>query len=149
MLEKQLDELRRQGYLFHGSAALVHGALEPRLANDSAKDSGNRRAIYLTEVPVEALFFALAGGREVGLLKVHLSYEIDETNDDLRYSLVELGVEHPEALADRGFVYVFDREQADALVDGEWLAYRPIMPKQVLKVHASDLGYPVARLDQV
>jgi hypothetical protein len=142
-VEQRLEELRKAGYLFHGSPVDIKGPLMPRLAQDDAKLSGNRSAVYLTEVPVEALFCALVGP-ECGRRECHVAYDIDAKTGLLTYRLVQLGVERPEQLATEGFVYVVSRHKTYEYIDGEWLAYEPVKPVQQLRVSRDDLTVPVA-----
>lgn len=140
--EKYLEALRRQGCIFHGSSKLINEAIEPRKAVCKAKLSGNRLAVYLTQLPVEAIFYGLTGSCEVGLCNSGFTYGID-TSGNLTYEQVALNVEFPEKVSSTGFVYVFSKDQSDEYINGEYLSYKAISPQEIVPVYREDLRYVI------
>ena len=132
--------------LLHGSAHQSLEVLEPRQANDAAKKSGNKNAVYGVTDPVFPIFYAiqdrikLQGSIESGV-------EIDEDTGELKYTFkipTSAKESHPWK---NGVVYIFDKSQFHPEQDdggepsGEWTSDIPVKPIAKLEVKPEDFRY--------
>lgn len=144
--EALLDWAVSHQYVLHGTTRLIEGDFEPRTANDSAKESGNRTAIYMVDIPPIAMFKALTGGVN-GDRTTHMGCRaITDEQGNRSYSEVSFATTAPELVAGQGFVYVFDADDADEHTGGEFLAYKPIRPLAVIKILREQFKYPIEHL---
>ncbi len=136
------------GFVFHGSARRIAGDLLPSQANDEAKESGNRNAVYMTKTPPLVMFTALAGGRDVGVRRNKVFLEITGEGEVKYPKPPEFGVGRPEEVADEGYVYIFDeKSQVAEKVNGEYLSYEPIKPLAVIRIKKTDFGFPIVKIE--
>lgn len=143
-VNRKLEELSlSKKYVFHGSSR-ENNILKPQKANDKVKESGNRKAIYLTNSPVLAIFCALAGGIE-GMRERRNSINEIHSERGIEYQDIKLLVSHPELIKDEGYVYVCKRNGLD-YENGEFLSYEPLKPEMVIKVKRSDLKYNIEKI---
>ncbi len=134
------------GFILHGTTRKIK-ELTPNKANDLAKESGNRTAIYMTNIPPLAMFKALIGGIDnVGWSKSGAS---TQTVNGQTTHEVKFGMSRPELVADTGYVYVMDAASADEYVGGEYLAYNPVKPLIAVEIRQDDFRYPVETLTGV
>lgn len=139
-----LNKLAVNGFIQHGSTLRITGSLEPHQGVNTANESGRRTAIYMTNNPPTSLFAALTGGKaDVGERSYSSSMRMVDgriVNKDLSFQ-----AEHPENMAEEGFVYIFDRENGDIdFINGEFLAYHSLGPLAIIKIKRSDFSYEVA-----
>jgi len=144
-----LEWLVLNNYSLHGSARKIEGKLIPKEAIDLIKESGNRKAVYMTINPLLAMFTALTGGAKVGERRSQCFLEIN--NNQLSYPRKpDFAVALPEAIANEGYIYVFDRKtQVDEEIAGELLSYKAILPLLVIRINKSQFNYPINKLDTI
>lgn len=133
-----------QGIIMHGTT-LKLTELQPRQANDSAKESGNRLAVYMADTPAMAMFSALTGGVEInGWRSSHI--QTTREKGKLPRTNVQFAVEREDHVQDEGFVYIFPKTASDEYSDNEYKAYHPIRPLAVLKITLADFKYPIEKI---
>lgn len=136
----------QNGYVLHGTSVAIIGELEPRKSNDVYKEFGNKKAVYMTSIPLTAMFKAFAGGVDTGKSQDTKQLEITDTGVFI-YKNVFLGVEKPENLAKSGHIYIFASEQTDEHEGSEYVSYKPAKPLAVIKVYLRDFKYKIQKLD--
>lgn len=136
----------QNGYVLHGTSTAIIGALEPRKSNDIHKEFGNKKAVYMTSIPLTAMFKAFAGGVDTGASQDTKQLEITD-NGVFIYRNVHFAVQKPENLAKSGYIYIFANEQTDENEGSEYVSYKPIEPLTVIQVYLRDFGYKIQKLD--
>lgn len=143
-----LEELAVKGFCFHGSSRKIEEKLVPQLASDENKESGNRKAVYMTNNPLLAEFTALCGGVDVGKRKNICYMKIE----DGKISYPEkpyFAVEKIERVAEEGYVYVFDkRTPGFEEINEEILSYEPVEPIFAIKIKKKDFKYPISKIGE-
>ncbi len=142
-ITESLEDLVVRGYCFHGSSVLIDGQLKPSLANDDSKETGNRKAVYLSKNPLVAEFRALCGGIEVGkrVSACFMKIEDGKVSYDKKPSF---GVEKPSEISEIGYIYVVDlRTSGLEEIGGEILSYQPIEPLFAIKMKKEEFKYPI------
>lgn len=147
--EELLNKLAVNGYIQHGSTLRITGSLEPHQGVNTSNESSRRTAIYMTNNPPTSLFAALTGGKaDVGERNYASSMSIMDgriINKDLIFQ-----AEHPENMAEEGYVYILDRVNEDIeFINGEFLSYEPLKPLAVIKIKRSDFPYQVEVLPSI
>lgn len=144
--QKILEWATLNRFAFHGSTRNIIGPLFPHQANDSIKESGNRKAIYMTTNPLVAMFSALTGGKNLGSRR--FSAQMETKNNKVIYPKQPIfKVEKLEKMPDHGYVYIFDRNtQVDEETAGECLVYKPVLPVAKLKINKNDLKIPIGKI---
>lgn len=143
--EELLGKIVAVGFVLHGTTRLIKGEFVPTLAHDGAKESGNREAVYLTDAPAIAMFKSLTGGVEGRRRTEHGAVRHIE-DGVITYTDLHFGTTSLEDVAEQGYVYVFGRDAVDEYIHGEFLAYKPIKPLAVVKVHREQFRYPIDQL---
>ena len=115
------EELARSNrFVLHGTnAETPYAVLEPRQANDDAKKSGNKNAVYATIIPREALSHAILNEKYILRKLESFKWGEDTTIDAsgaMRTSftappeIYHMFAEHdPDVTAD-GYVYILDKD---------------------------------------
>lgn len=143
---KLIEDLARSGdWLMHGTTRRIVGDLEPRQARDDIKESGNRKAVYLTRNPVLVMFTALTGGTS-GERKNKIGWEIDNQTGEFRYPVVELGVADMNQVKDEGYVYVGRNGLNIAYENGEYVSPDPVKPELLIKIKKDQFKFEVKKL---
>ena len=137
--QKLLNWAIFHGYLLHGSTRKIYDELVPYQANDKVKESGNRRAVYITKVPVVAMFCAVTGGVP-GLERRHNSHTTI-LNNKFSYENMYFGISDPNLVTEKGYIYILGQHQADEEINGEYLAYKPIEPLAIIEIERKDFPY--------
>lgn len=138
-VESLLNWAVTNDYLLHGSTRLIKESLKPYQANDKIKESGNRKAVYVTRVPAVAMFCALTGGVD-GLERRHRSHiKIDDRV--IRYSEMYFGVNDIKEVRNAGYIYILGKWQVDEEINGEFLAYKEIDPMLILKIPRNSFNF--------
>lgn len=141
--EDFLNGLVTSDFILHGTTRKIDEVLIPTKSQDRFKESGNRTAVYMTNTPAVAIFNALAGG--LGMKGAH--HCVMEVHDDrITYPEAKFEIEDPSKVASKGYVYVFDKSQADEHTGGEYLAYRETRPLAAIKIGREDFNYPIELL---
>jgi len=143
---ESLEELVIRGFCFHGSSRLIEDKLTPHLAVDDIKESGNRKAVYLTINPLLAMFTALCGGVDVGKRENKCFMAIED--GEVKYPEIPyFAVEKTENISDIGYIYVVDRKMAGLdEINGEILSYEPIEPMFAIKIKRGEFRYPINKI---
>lgn len=143
--EEFLGKMVAEGFVLHGTTRLVTGEFTPTLAHDHVKESGNREAVYLTDVPAIAMFKSLTGGVEGKRRTEHGAVRHIE-DGVTSYTNLHFGTSSPDDIAGLGYVYVFSHDAVDEYIHGEYLAYKPIKPLGVVRVSREQFLYPIDQL---
>lgn len=144
LLEELLSADGLFSYLFHGSTSQVVESLEPRTAHGTT-EQGRRLAVYATNCPIKALFWALTGGikNEGGMLAV-AKMSVDERTGEVTYDKIDFRVENEGRVRDGGYVYVF-ANQGFEYSDGEYLSSRAVLPLFGIQIKKEDFRYPIRK----
>jgi|GEM_PF-1963744 len=143
--EKLLNKIVSDGYLLHGSSRKICGELLPSQARDLIKESGNRKAIYITKVPAVAMFCALTGGNDRIRHRKNISH-MKMKRELIEYSDMFFGVDRPENVMDKGYVYVIGINQINEEVGGEFLSYNPVVPMAVIEIDRNDFVFEINKI---
>lgn len=138
-----LEDLAVRGYCFHGSSKLVDGKLTPQQEKDEVKESGNRKAVYMTVNPLLAMFTALCEGVEVGKRKNKCFVTIED--GEVKYPEKPFfAVEKIENISGVGYIYVVDRKTPGLEeISGEILSYEPVEPLFAIKIKREEFKHPI------
>jgi hypothetical protein len=141
--EAFLEHALEQGFVCHGSPTLIHDSLQPRLTGDR---DNSRPAVYLTDVPVLALFCAIAG--RSGWTQRTTEISCTTSNGVRTYHNVRLVLESRAAsdLQSHGYVYLVPRDKALRETEHELLSYEAVLPMLVLRVSRADLRFDVTHV---
>jgi hypothetical protein len=145
--EEFITSCVNNGYVLHGTTRKLD-ELIPQKANDSAKEFGNAKAVYLTSSPIVAKFAALVGGADVGNRRDSKKTKISEKGV-FTYSEVFFGVEKPENIKNEGYVYIFPKSVVDDTEGLEHISRKPIKPDLVVQIKREDWDeekFPIERI---
>lgn len=134
------------GFILHGTTQKVD-EFEPRKANDTAKESGNRTAIYMGDNALISMFMALKGGTE---LPGHSSFGVHSKSQlgQLPSKDYLFTVDSEDKIMPEGYVYIFDRSQSDEYVNNEYLSYTPQRPIAVIRIKRPDFRHNIEIMSQ-
>jgi len=132
-------------------ACVLHGSnvrpalrrLEPRQANDAAKQSGNQRAIYASTDVYAVLMHAIVDRAYLASRfdSYTLGYRVDRGRRQYRATdnVLRLFEQRDPNLFADGFVYALDRTPFEGSPDSssEFVSRRPAVPLRTLRVSAS------------
>lgn len=127
------------GFLLHGSTRKIFEDLVPYHAIDKIKESGNRKAVYITKSPAVAMFCALTGGVE-GLERRHTSHMTIE-NERVIYDSMYFGVNKTDLVTTGGYVYILGGYQIDEEINSEFMSYKPVIPLAIIKIDRKNFPY--------
>jgi len=134
-------------YVLHGSTRkLVE--LIPQQANDSSKEFGNAKAVYLTSNPIVAKFCALVDGANVGERRYSNVTNITPEGE-YTYTDTFFGVSKPENIRSEGYIYIFPNSVVDETDGLEHISKEPIKPFLVIQIRRSDWDeqkYPIQKI---
>ena len=137
-----LDWAVDNGFILHGTSRLVDGDFVPNTAADSIKESGNRTAVCLTDMPPFAMFMALVGGTNVSGTANHGVHT--ETNDyGIKTLEFAFGISTPDKIMASGYIYLFGPDCADEFINGEYLSYKPVKPVLAVRFDRDQFAYPI------
>ena len=140
-LEGFLTWLVTRDFLLHGSPVAIQDGLEPRIAHDTRRGIADRAAVYLTDIPVLAMFCGLVhkapGALRLGDIARH------RDNDEITYQRVRFLVGNADQICQNGYVYVVSKEVAEAEEEGDFLSFRRLEPELVVRVERPDLRYDI------
>ena len=132
--------------LLHGSSSKEIEILEPRQANDRAKISGNKKAVYAVTDPVFPIFYAIQDRNKIhGLIESGVDH--NPATGELRYEF-----KMPQSVLasepwTRGIIYIFDRSQFNPEKNdvgepsGEWTSEKAVNPIAKLEVGPEDFRF--------
>ncbi len=143
-----LTYLVNNNYVLHGTTKQLE-ELKPSQANDASKEFGNENAVYLTSNPIVAEFCALVGGANIGKRRDSKKTQIDEQGV-FHYSNTFFGVENPEQIQEKGYIYVFPDSVVDDTEGFEHIAKKKIKPSLVVQMNRSDWDeekYPIEKIN--
>ena len=144
--EEILNTLVFNNFLLHGSSRKIVGKLIPHLANDQSKEFGNQNAIYLTSVPLSAMFSSLTGGvKDIGktINQKKTSKGVDKK---IKYKNTYFAVSCINKIRDKGYVYVFPRSVADSNEHNEFIAKKPIKPELIIEIERKDFPFTIEKI---
>jgi len=126
---ESIDKLKKaleQGYLLHGSPHFISEDLEPRQSSDSAKTSGNQKALFATNHLVIAVWKAVAHKLQADYNTVGWSW--DDDGEKILYA--------ENAKLGNGYVYLLSKEafQKASDDDADHFSCTPITPIQTISV---------------
>ena len=133
-----------QGIIMHGTTRKLD-RLEPRPAKDTAKESGNRTAVYMTGSAEMAMFSALTGGVEINGWRKS-SIKTARKPGELPTTEVSFAVEHDEHVYPEGYVYLIEQTDSDELSDNEYKSYTAVTPLAAIKITRSQFKYPIEKI---
>ena len=132
--------------LLHGSANQNLEVLEPRQANDAAKKSGNKNAVYGVTDPVLPIFYAIQDRKKLeGVIESGIN--IDGETGKSEYKLrIPKSAQETQSWTN-GVIYIFDKNQFrpeqndNGEASGEWTSDVPLKPIAKLEVKPEDFKY--------
>ena len=132
--------------LLHGSANQSLEVLEPRQANDAAKKSGNKNAVYGVTDPVLPIFYAIQDRKKLQG-NIESGVEINDDTGESKYKFkIPTSAKETQPWAN-GVIYIFDKRQFHPEQDdsgepsGEWTSDVPVKPIAKLEVKPEDFRY--------
>lgn len=132
--------------LLHGSARQSLEVLEPRQANDAAKKSGNKNAVYGVTDPVLPIFYAIQDRKKLQGT-IESGVEINDDTGESKYKFkIPISVKETQPWVS-GVIYIFDKSQFHPEQDdsgepsGEWTSDVPVKPIAKLEVKPEDFRY--------
>ena len=149
-----LDWLARtKGLLFHGSNRADIEMLEPQKPNDNSPDEFSKRnAVFATDAPIWAMFFAITDRSQPGLRMLNSSFQVLDggvlsesfhffsvTNEVLKASAWRSGTLYllPGETFERQPVY---RWRGEDILEHQWASAVGVEP--VAKVHVEPADFP-------
>lgn len=148
--EEFLDFLvREKNCLLHGSARNLD-VVEPRQANDAAKKSGNKKAVYAVTDPVLPIFYAIKNKEKInGVVQSGFDNNLETGEKEYEFVVPKDALEAGPWT--NGVIYIFDRGQfhQEANDEGEfgseWTSEEKVKPLAKLEVSPDDFRF----LDEV
>lgn len=134
------------GFILHGTTQKVT-KFEPRKANDTAKESGNRTAIYMGDNALISMFMALIGGTGLPGFS-SFGVHSEKQPGQLPTKEFTFTVDSEDKIMDEGYVYLFDRSQANDHINDEYLAYKPQKPIAVIRIKRPDFRHNIEIMSQ-
>lgn len=141
--------VEEKNVLLHGSPHENMNVLEPRQANDSSKQFGNKEAVYAVTDPVLPIFYAIQDRTKLGKSVIESGFiEDDETNQKDYIFKIHKDKNMTETNPWKtGVVYIVERstfsqgtnDQGSAL--GEWASETPVKPIAKLEVSPEDFRF--------
>lgn len=144
--EEFLDFLvREKNCLLHGSAQNLD-VVEPRQANDAAKKSGNKNAVYAVSDPVLPIFYAIKNKEKING-KVQSGFDNNLETGEKEYEFVVPKEALEKGPWTSGVIYIFDRSQFqqeandEGELGSEWTAEAKVKPLAKLEVGLEDFRF--------
>lgn len=138
--------VREKNVLLHGSSNKDMETLKPRQANDGAKVSGNKNAVYGVVDPVLPIFYAIQDRKKLQGV-IESGVETDQETGELKYKF-RISKEALDTKPwKRGVIYIFDKGQFHLEQDdsgepsGEWTSESPVKPIAKLEVGPEDFRF--------
>lgn len=132
--------------LLHGSANQNLEVLEPRQANDAAKKSGNKNAVYGVTDPVLPIFYAIQDRKKLqGVIESGINIDDETGKSEYKFSIPK-SAQGTQPWSN-GIVYLFDKSLFHPEKDdndepsGEWTSDVPVRPLAKLEVRPEDFRY--------
>lgn len=141
-----LTHLISHGYLLHGSGNDSVEEFEPRQANDSVKEFGNKKAVYAVNDPILPIFYAIQD-REQLEGRINSGKHVDDETGKVIYQFaIEAAVLEKYPWKD-GVVYVMppdgfeEGKNDDGESIGEFASEVPVHATLKLRVSPEDFPY--------
>lgn len=144
--ERFLNFCVKHGYVLHGSTRTIKGKLNPHQSNDLSKEFGNQKGVYLTDIPIVAMFASLTGGANIGVSRSSVQSKYDQAGT-IQYPEHYFAVAKPENIQASGFVYIFPRKVVDDSEGSEYIAKKSIQPEVVIKIQRKDFRFNIEKID--
>jgi len=137
--------VENKNVLLHGSPNKNLEILEIRQANDTAKKSGNKRAVYGVIDPVMAIFFAIQDRENInGIVESGTWDNLKTGKREYKFKILK---NIQENFWTAGMVYILDKnnfipEKDDTgHLSGEWTSEVPVKPIAKIKITPDDFQY--------
>lgn len=137
--------VENKNVLLHGSPSKDLEVLEPKQANDTAKQSGNKKAVYTVNDPVMAIFFAIQNREKINGTIESGAWDNPETGkQEYKFKIPK---NTQETFWTHGTIYIFDKnsfmpEKDDAgHSSGEWTSGDPVKPMAKIEIKPEDFQY--------
>lgn len=132
--------------LLHGSANQDLGVLKPRQANDGAKKSGNKNAVYGVVDPVLPIFYAIQDRTKLqGVIESGIDIDEETGKSEYKFRIPKSAQETKPWT--NGIVYLFDKslfhpeKDDNGDLSGEWTSDVSVKPLAKLEVRPEDFRY--------
>ncbi|MDP3696820.1 MAG: hypothetical protein Q8R55_02185 [Candidatus Taylorbacteria bacterium] len=132
--------------LLHGSSTKNMETLKPRQANDKAKASGNKNAVYGVIDPVLPIFYAIKDRRKLnGVIESGFTENLETGEREYKFRIPHNILETKPWI--RGMVYIFDKNQFHQEQDdsgglsSEWTLEASVKPLAKLEVGPEDFRF--------
>ena len=142
VLEQVITEGKMFEFVLHGGTNRINGKVIPKTAKDLIREQGRRLAIYATNNPAKAMFWALTGGTgDRGRKEIGGKLKIDD-DKKISYENIRFIVERESQIRQFGWVYVFEYSGWEYTL-GEYLSYESKTPVAIVKIDRNDFKYPI------
>ena len=125
--------VENKNVLLHGSSTRDMETLEPRQANDTAKVSGNKNAVYGVIDPVLPIFYAIQDREKLqGNIESGTEDNPETGRQEYKFRIPKIAKENQPWT--KGIIYILDRNNFVPEKDnkgessGEWTSDKPIRP---------------------
>lgn len=144
--EEFLDFLvREKNCLLHGSA-MNFDVVEPRQANDAAKQAGNKNAVYAVTDPVLPIFYAIKDKQKInGVVQSGFENNLETGENEYEFVVPKEALENEPWT--NGVIYIFDRSQFhqeandEGELGSEWTSEDKVKPLAKLEVAPDDFRF--------
>ena len=137
--------VEHKNMLLHGSPSQDLEALEPRQANDGAKESGNKNAVYGISDPVIAIFFAIQNRDKINGTVESGTWDNPETGkQEYRFKIPK---NSQETFLTDGIIYILDKKDFALEKDdqghnsGEHTSEVAVRPVAKIQIKPSDFKH--------
>ncbi|MDP3697262.1 MAG: hypothetical protein Q8R55_04525 [Candidatus Taylorbacteria bacterium] len=137
--------VENKNVLLHGSPNRDLEVLEPRQANDTAKESGNKKAVYAVTDPVMAIFFAIQNREKINGTIESGTWDNPETGEQ-EYKF-KIPKNTQATFWTQGVIYIFDKNNFTTEKDnaghssGEWTSDSTAKPIAKIEIKPEDFQY--------
>lgn len=147
ILEVFKDLILSNKYVLHGTNTNhPYAILEPRQANDSSKESGNKNAVYATIIPEFALQHALINRKYLDQKLQSYVTGHSKTGSEITFkaspNLYQLYLDKDPEIFSDGVIYVLDKSKFNTSPDAasEYHSLEAVNPVNIYKI-PSKVGY--------
>ena len=141
-----LNHVVSRGFLLHGSGNADVIEFEPRQANDSEKEFGNKIAVYAVNDPILPIFYAIQDREQLSGQINSGKYADEETGEAKYHFAVEASALEKYPWKD-GVVYIMppdgfeEGKNNEGELMGEFANETPVQAKLKLRVSPEDFPY--------
>lgn len=137
--------VEEKNVLLHGSPNADLEILEPRRANDAAKESGNKEAVYAVTDPVLAIFHAIQDREKIdGAVESETRDNSETGEQEYKFSMPKRSLESEPWKT--GMIYIFNKddfkpEEDGGELSGEWTSEEEVKSIAKIEVRPDDFSY--------